>query len=75
MATTHVCMTIYYVKTRTGEIRLIVTKAYIAPSLKNDLIPEPSRIQTITELFMIKIPKNQDFPGDQLESRQRDFQK
>ncbi len=38
MTTTHVCMKTYYVKSRTGEIRLIVTKAYIVPSLSSDLM-------------------------------------
>jgi hypothetical protein len=38
MTTTHVCMKTYYVKSRTGEIRPLTTKAFIAPSLKSDLI-------------------------------------
>ncbi len=38
MTTTHVCMKTYYVKTRTGESRPIVTKVYIIPSLRTDLI-------------------------------------
>jgi hypothetical protein len=38
IATTHVCMKKYYVKLRTEEIRPPVTKAYMVPSLRNDLI-------------------------------------
>ncbi len=37
MTTTHVCMKTYYVKSRTGEIRPL-TKAFIVPSLRADLI-------------------------------------
>ncbi len=38
MTTTHVCMKTYYVKSRTGEIHPITTKASIVPSLRSDLI-------------------------------------
>ncbi len=38
MATTHVRMETYYVKSRTEEIRPIMTKAYIVPTLRTDLI-------------------------------------
>ena len=47
MTTTHVCMKTYYVKSRTGEIRPLTTKAFIVPSLRSDLIcqiPQPPRI-------------------------------
>ncbi len=38
LTTTHVCMKTYYVKSRTGEIRPLTTKAFIVPSLRSDLI-------------------------------------
>ena len=38
METTHMCMKTYYVRTWTGEIRLITTKACICPKLKTDLL-------------------------------------
>ena len=38
MTTTHVCMRTYYVKSRTGEIRPLTTKAFIVPPLRSDLI-------------------------------------
>jgi hypothetical protein len=38
MATILVCMKTFYVKFRTGEVRLIVSKTYIIPSLKSDLL-------------------------------------
>ncbi len=38
MTTTHVCMKTYYVKSRTGEICPLTTKAFIVPSLRSDLI-------------------------------------
>jgi hypothetical protein len=38
MTTTHECMKTYYVKSRTGEIRPLTTKAFIVPSLRSDLI-------------------------------------
>ncbi len=38
MQTTHVCMKTYYVRLRTGEIRLITTKAFICPTLRTDLL-------------------------------------
>ncbi len=38
MTTTHTYMKTYYVKSRTGEIRPLATKAYIVPSLRADLI-------------------------------------
>ena len=38
METNHVCMKTYYVRTRTGEIRPITTKAFICPKLGTDLL-------------------------------------
>jgi len=38
MQTTHVCMKTYYVRSRTGEIRPITTKAFICPTLRTDLL-------------------------------------
>ena len=38
MTTTHTCMKTYYVKSRTGAIRPLTTKAFIVPSLRSDLI-------------------------------------
>ena len=38
METTHMCMKTYYVRTRTGEIRPITTKAFICPKLGTDLL-------------------------------------
>ena len=38
METTHMCMKTYYVRTRTGEIRPITTKAFICPKLRTDLL-------------------------------------
>ncbi len=38
MTTTHVCMKTYYVRTRTGEIRPLTTKAFNVSSLRSDLI-------------------------------------
>jgi hypothetical protein len=38
MQTTHMCMKTYFVRSRTGEIRLITTKAFICPTLKTDLL-------------------------------------
>ena len=39
METTHMCMKTYhdYVRTQSGEIRLITTKAFICPKLGTDL--------------------------------------
>jgi hypothetical protein len=37
MTTTHVCMKTYNLKSRTGGIRPLTTKAFIAPSLRSDL--------------------------------------
>ncbi len=42
MTTTHVWMKTYYVKSRTGEIRPLTTKAFIVPSLRADQIPVKS---------------------------------
>jgi hypothetical protein len=38
MQTTHVCMKTYYVRSLTGEIRPITTKAFICPTLRTDLL-------------------------------------
>jgi hypothetical protein len=38
MTTKHVRLKTYYVKSRTGEIRPLTTKAFIVPSLRSDLI-------------------------------------
>jgi hypothetical protein len=65
MTTTHVCMKTYYVKSRTGDIRPITTKAFIVPSLRSDLIsvkffnrqgyrvvhdPDPRGIRNISDI-------------------------
>ena len=38
METTHMCMQTFYVRTRTGEIRPITTKAFMCPKLGTDLL-------------------------------------
>ena len=38
METTHMCVKSYYVRTRTGEIRPITTKAFMCPKLGTDLL-------------------------------------
>ena len=44
METTHVCLKTYYVRTRTGEIRPITTKAFTCPKLGTDLLSVKSLI-------------------------------
>ncbi len=75
MTTTHVCMKTNYVKSRTGEIRPIVIKAYIVPSLRSELIsvkslnrqgyrvvhdPDPEE-SGIYPIFNLKIDKLKSF--------------
>ena len=38
METTHECLKTYYVRTQTGEIRPITTKAFVCPKLGTDIL-------------------------------------
>jgi hypothetical protein len=51
MSTTHTSIKTYYVKSGTGEIRPIVTKAYIVPTLRTD----------VTDLISVKSLNRQNY--------------